>query len=80
MSYEQCIIELIKSDELRMRALYSARALNLPDWLIAAGFVRNLVWDYLFGKKPVLTILMSSIFVDRMLQRSAIYLLKNVSA
>ncbi len=51
MSDEQRIIEWVKSDELRMRALYAVRVLDLPDWLIAAGFIRNLVWDNLFGKK-----------------------------
>jgi hypothetical protein len=51
MSYEQRIIELVKSDELRMRALYAVRTLDLPDWLVAAGFVRNLVWESIFNKK-----------------------------
>lgn len=34
---------------MRMRALRLARALDLPDWCLAAGFVRNLVWDRLHG-------------------------------
>jgi len=47
------IIDLLKSDPWRMRALCAARTLDLPDWLIGAGFVRNLVWDYLHGyEKP----------------------------
>jgi uncharacterized protein len=54
MSYEQRIIELIKSDELRMRALRVVKTLDLPDWLIAAGFVRNLVWSNLFGNDALL--------------------------
>jgi len=33
-----------------MRALRAAKSLDLPDWLIAAGFVRNLVWSNVFGK------------------------------
>ena len=49
MSYEQRIIQLIKSDELRMRALHAVKTLELPDWLIAAGFVRNIIWGHLFG-------------------------------
>lgn len=49
MSYEQRIIRLIESDELRMRALRAAKSLDLPDWLIAAGFVRNTIWNNLFG-------------------------------
>jgi hypothetical protein len=37
----------IKEDDLRMRALTLAAGLNLPDHYIAAGFVRNLIWDKL---------------------------------
>lgn len=32
---------------MRMEALKTAAILSLPDWCIAAGFVRNLVWDKL---------------------------------
>ena len=39
----------IAADVLRMRALTAAASLALPDWCIAAGFVRNLVWDRLHG-------------------------------
>lgn len=46
---EQEIIKLIKSDEWMMKILREAEALNLPDWMIGAGFVRNKVWDYLHG-------------------------------
>jgi hypothetical protein len=35
-----------------MAALEAARGLALPGWCLAAGFVRNLVWDRL----PVSTI------------------------
>ena len=35
-----------------MKALEAVRALNLPDSWIAAGFVRNLVWDALHGYSP----------------------------
>lgn len=49
MNYEQRIIKLIESDETRMRALRAVKALDLPDWLIAAGFVRNLVWNSIYG-------------------------------
>ena len=34
---------------LRLRALQCARQLNLPQCYLAAGFVRNLVWDHLHG-------------------------------
>lgn len=43
------IIELIKEDEWMMSVLKIARALDLPDWMIGAGFVRNKVWDFLHG-------------------------------
>ena len=35
-----------------MKQLRCARALGLPDWCIAAGFVRNRVWDHLHGISP----------------------------
>ena len=46
---EQDIIELIKNDEWMMQVLKTVRALNLPDWMIGAGFVRGKVWDHLHG-------------------------------
>lgn len=42
---EQKLIRWIQSDKLRIYALKRARELSLPDWCLAAGFVRNLVWD-----------------------------------
>jgi uncharacterized protein len=47
--HEQLIREWIAADPFRMRALRIARDLNLPDWYLAAGFVRNMVWDRLHG-------------------------------
>ncbi len=32
-----------------MAVLSAVASLNLPDWYVAAGFVRNLVWDHLHG-------------------------------
>lgn len=46
---ESKIIEIIKSDPKRMKILEAVRSLNLPDWIIGAGFVRNPIWDYLHG-------------------------------
>lgn len=37
----------ISEDAMRMQALFIARSLGLSDWCLAAGFVRNLVWDKL---------------------------------
>ncbi len=48
---ETDILNLIKSDPGMMRILEVAESMNLPDWLIGAGFVRNKVWDYLHGYK-----------------------------
>ncbi|MCV6605981.1 MAG: nucleotidyltransferase family protein [Porticoccaceae bacterium] len=36
---------------MRWRALELVRQLNLPDCYIGAGFVRNLVWDYLHSRQ-----------------------------
>ena len=44
------IVKLIKQDSLRMKALDYVASLNLPNAYIAAGFVRNLVWDNLHQK------------------------------
>ncbi|PLR59007.1 nucleotidyltransferase family protein, partial [Vibrio parahaemolyticus] len=41
------IVELIKQDPLRVEALKVVSQLALPQCYIAAGFVRNLVWDSL---------------------------------
>ena len=50
---EQDILNLISGDKFMMDTLQTAEKLNLPDWLIGAGFVRNKVWDYLHGyNKP----------------------------
>lgn len=46
---EQDILNLIYENKWMMDILYIAEKLNLPDWLIGAGFVRNKVWDYLHG-------------------------------
>lgn len=44
------IIELIAVDKMRSDALECVAQLNLPDCYIAAGFVRNLVWDHLHNR------------------------------
>ena len=41
--------ELVFLDKNRLAALQTIHELALPDCWIAAGFVRNLVWDYLHG-------------------------------
>jgi len=44
------IIQLIQSDTWRMECLEAVDALGLPDWYIAAGFLRNAIWDALHAK------------------------------
>lgn len=46
------IAAIIAQDPVGMEQLRAARALALPDWCIAAGFVRNRVWDHLHGIDP----------------------------
>ena len=41
--------QLITGDPFSMRILSAVRAMQLPDWAIGAGFVRNIVWDHLHG-------------------------------
>lgn len=48
---EQQIVDWLASDTQRMTILHSVQQLNLKDWAIGAGFVRNLVWDRLHNKK-----------------------------
>lgn len=43
------LIELVRSDHAMMAVLDVTHSLDLPDCWIAAGFVRNRVWDNLHG-------------------------------
>lgn len=60
------ILNLIREDEWMMKVLKAAQSLNLPDWMIGAGFVRNKVWDRLHGyeKKEVDTEDIDLIYYD----------------
>jgi hypothetical protein len=46
------IADIIAQDPVGMEQLRAVRSLGLPDWCIAAGFVRNRVWDHLHGISP----------------------------
>jgi hypothetical protein len=48
---KQDIIHLVKSDNWMMSVLQEAQKLNLPEWMIGAGFLRNKVWDSLHDIK-----------------------------
>lgn len=43
------IVKLIQTDRFRLDLLKTVASLHLPDCYIAAGFIRNLVWDHLHG-------------------------------
>ena len=43
-------IRLIQGDSWRMECLKAVASLGLPDWYIAAGFLRNAIWDALHAK------------------------------
>jgi len=46
------VTDIIAQDPVGMEQLRAVRRLGLPDWCIAAGFVRNRVWDHLHGISP----------------------------
>ena len=46
------VADIVARDPVALDQLRAARALALPDWCIAAGFVRNRVWDHLHGVWP----------------------------
>lgn len=49
MNADLTLKQWLANDQKRMQALNIAASYNLPDWCLAAGFVRNLVWDQLHG-------------------------------
>ena len=49
MKSDVALLKLIIEDQWMMSVLRAASALDLPDWMIGAGFIRNKVWDYLHG-------------------------------
>ena len=42
---EKQTLTLIHADALRMDCLYAVQTLALPQAMVCAGFVRNLIWD-----------------------------------
>jgi len=49
MQLETKLIDIMRTNENVMEDLQLVQQLNLPHWWIAAGYVRNYVWDYLHG-------------------------------
>lgn len=48
---EDDINRLIEADEWRSSVLDVAEKLDLPNWWIGAGFLRNLIWDAIQGNQ-----------------------------
>lgn len=46
---EKEILNIIHQDEWMMSILNTVKSLDLPDWMIGAGFVRPKILDYLHG-------------------------------
>ena len=49
--YSSQLKEIIRKEKWLMNLLVSVRELGLPDWYLAAGVIRNTVWDVLHGYK-----------------------------
>ncbi|WP_205472554.1 nucleotidyltransferase family protein [Agarivorans sp. Alg241-V36] len=50
------IVQLIKQDSIRVKALNCVAILGLTECYIAAGFVRNCVWDSLHNFEAFTTL------------------------
>lgn len=71
---EDEIRSLIANDPWRMKVLQAAQELDLPDWWIGAGFVRNLVWNAIEGKDAETTRDVDLVYFDKMtLSRNLIW-------
>lgn len=47
--FRRLVVDAMVSSPWHLQTLRVVRDLNLPDWAIGAGFVRNAVWDRLHG-------------------------------
>jgi hypothetical protein len=52
MKHADDLQALLQADPERLRILALVHSLHLPDCWIAAGFIRNAVWDFLHGRTP----------------------------
>jgi Nucleotidyltransferase len=59
------LTQIIRGDARRWAVLAQVRALGLPDCWVAAGFVRDAVWDHLHGYAPQLLGDVDVIWFDR---------------
>lgn len=56
MEREKELTNIIEQDSRVMRVLEVAKSVNLPNWYVGAGLIRNAVWDYMQdepGKTPI---------------------------
>ena len=60
----QRIKQLLRADKQRMKLLSIVASLNLPDCYIAAGFLRNMVWDHLHHFPSIIQSDVDVIFFD----------------
>lgn len=49
MEHENELRDIVRSNRWFMALLHAVRNEDLPDWVIAAGVIRNIVWDHLHG-------------------------------
>ncbi len=49
MRYEEDLIKIVREQDWLMKLLQATRELDLPDCYIAAGAIRNTVWNHLHG-------------------------------
>jgi hypothetical protein len=47
--HQRQITQIVRANGWLMGVLAEVRACGLPDWLVGAGVLRNLVWDHLHG-------------------------------
>lgn len=53
-SYESQLRQIIRSDNYIMTILKAVESLNLNDGWVAAGLIRNKVWDYLHSETTII--------------------------
>lgn len=62
---EAQISELVMADEWMLRVLRAAEAVDLPDWWIGAGFLRNKIWDEIEGRASTQSRDVDLVYFDR---------------
>jgi uncharacterized protein len=47
--HNETLQRILRSNAWFTTVLHAARAVDLPDWFVGSGVIRNIVWDYLHG-------------------------------